>query len=94
MPEEGVRLSSSRPQSESATRVPREGMLATVRNRRGVIAAVEPFDGDRGRLHLVHIEYKDDQLPTDESLLWELEPRKALLEPTALPDAARQRPPR
>ena len=27
------------------------------------ISAVEPFDGDSGRLHLVHLEYKDDQLP-------------------------------
>lgn len=25
-------------------------MFATVRNRRGVVAAVEPFDGDQGRL--------------------------------------------
>jgi len=25
--------------------VPRPGMFATVRNRRGVIAAVDPFDG-------------------------------------------------
>jgi len=60
-------------------------MFATVRNRRGVISAVEPFDGQSGRLHLVHLEYKDDQLPHDERLLWELEPYKNLLEPTALP---------
>jgi len=64
-------------------------MFATVRNRRGIVAAVEPFDGDAGRLHLVHLEYKDDQFPTDEQLLWELEPRAKLLEPTALPDAHR-----
>ena len=32
--------------------VPRAGMLATVRNRRGVVAAVEPFDGETRRLHL------------------------------------------
>ena len=44
--------------------VPRVGMFATVRNRRGIVAAVEPFDGEAGRLHLVHVEYKDDQLPT------------------------------
>jgi hypothetical protein len=37
--------------------VPRSGMFATVRNRRGVIVGVEPFDGDSGRLHLVHLEY-------------------------------------
>jgi superfamily II DNA or RNA helicase len=67
-------------------------MFATVRNRRGVVAAVEPFDGDAGRLHLVHLEYKDDQLPTEERLLWELEPRRALLEPNALPSASRSEP--
>ena len=32
----------------AAHTVPRAGMLATVRNRRGVVAAVEPFDGERG----------------------------------------------
>jgi hypothetical protein len=61
-------------------------MFATVRNRRAVVAAVEPFDGESGRLHLVHLEYKDDQYPVEERLLWELEPRKMLLEPTALPN--------
>lgn len=68
--------------------VPRVGMFATVRNRRGVVAAVEPYDGDGGRLHLVYLDYKDDQLPSEERLLWELEPRSRLLPPTALPDAA------
>ncbi len=65
--------------------LPRVGMFATVRNRRGIVSGVEPFDGETGRLHLVHLEYKDDQHPFEERLLWELEPRKALLEPTALP---------
>ena len=69
--------------------VPRAGMLATVRNRRGVVAAVEPFDGEAGRLHLVHLEYKDDHAPSEERLLWELEPSRHLLEPNALPDPAR-----
>ena len=70
--------------------VPRAGMLATVRNRRGVVAAVEPFDGGAGRLHLVHLEYTDDQAPAEERLLWELEPEpgRHLLEPNALPDPA------
>ena len=67
--------------------LPRVGMFAIVRNRRGVVAAVEPYDGETGCLHLVHLEYKDDQHPVEEQLLWELEPRKTLLEPTALPDA-------
>ena len=63
-------------------------MLATVRNRRGVVAAVEPFDGEAGRLHLVHLEYKDWRSPSEERLLWELEPHRALDEPNALPDPA------
>ena len=56
-----------------------------VRNRRGVIAGVEPFDGP-GRLHLVHLEYLDDQAPEQERLLWEIEPHRELLEPAALPE--------
>ena len=63
-------------------------MLATVRNRRGVVAAVEPFDGETGRLHLVHVEYKDDQTPSEERILWEIEPSRHLLEPNALPAPA------
>jgi superfamily II DNA or RNA helicase len=62
-------------------------MFATVRNRRGVVSAVEPYDGHDGRLHLVHLEYKDDNYPPEDRLLWELEPHKTLLEPTALPNA-------
>ena len=69
--------------------IPRNGMLATVRNRVGVIASVEPFDGDNGRIHLVHLEYQDDHAPGEERLLWELEPKRNLLEPTDLPDPAR-----
>lgn len=64
--------------------IARSGMFATVRNRRAVVSAVEPFDGPSGRLHLVHLEYKDDLLPADEQLLWELEPHIRLLEPTAI----------
>src|SRR5262245_56167431 len=65
--------------------VPRVGMFATVRNRRGVATGVEPFDGPVGRLHLVNVEYKDDQFPRDANLIWELQPAGQLLEPTALP---------
>ena len=68
--------------------VPRAGMLATVRNRRGVVAAVEPFDGETGRLHLVHLEYNDDRAPSAERILWEIEPDRHLLEPNALPTPA------
>jgi superfamily II DNA or RNA helicase len=61
-------------------------MFATVRNRRGVTTGVEPFDGPTGRLHLVSIDYKDDQIPRGAKLIWELEPAGRLLEPTALPN--------
>lgn len=71
--------------NQGHTQIPRVGMFATVRNRRGVIVNVEPHDGERGRTHLVHMEYKDDQLPSSERLLWEIEPCKTVLEPTALP---------
>ncbi len=66
--------------------VPRPGMLATVRNRRGTVGSVHSFDGEKGRVHLVHVEYQDGGSPTGERLLWELEPSKTLLEPTALPN--------
>ena len=75
------------PTSETIT-IPRVGMLATVRNRRGVVAAVEPFDGEAGRLHLVHLEYKDDHAPPEERILWEIEPSRHLDEPNALPNPA------
>ena len=61
-------MTAPTPTSETIT-VPRAGMLATVRNRRGVAAAVEPFDGETGRLHLVHLEYKDDRTPSEERIL-------------------------
>ncbi|MDD9974691.1 MAG: SNF2-related protein, partial [Candidatus Poribacteria bacterium] len=47
---------------------------------------MDPYDGATGRLHLVHVEYKDDSSPTEERLLWELEPFSTLLEPSALPN--------
>ena len=75
------------PTPETIT-IPRAGMLATVRNRRGVVAAVEPFDGETGRLHLVHLEYKDDHAPSEERILWEIEPSRHLDEPNALPNPA------
>lgn len=66
---------------------PRIGMLATLRNRRGILSAVEPFDlGAEGRLHLVTVEYTDADGSPDDQLVWELEPAARLLEPTALPD--------
>ena len=66
---------------------PRVGMVATVRNRRGIIAGARAFDGQDGRFHLEEIEYKDDHLPASERLIWELEPRRTVVNPKALPDA-------
>ena len=74
--------------TDADTSVPRAGMLATVRNRRGVVAAVEPFDGETGRLHLVHLEYADNHTSAEERLPWEREPQRHLLPPNALPDPA------
>ena len=80
---------TSRPADNS---IPRPGMLATVRKRRAIVTAVDPFDGETGRLHLVHLEYQDGRLPFEERLLWELEPHGTLLEPRALPDPSRSDP--
>ncbi|HOU55260.1 MAG TPA: DISARM system SNF2-like helicase DrmD [Myxococcota bacterium] len=65
---------------------PRVGMLATIRNRRGIVASVEPYDTTTdGRLHLVRVEYVDGNGPPEDVVLWEREPNASLLEPTALP---------
>jgi superfamily II DNA or RNA helicase len=72
---------------------PRVGMMATVRNRRGLVVSVDPFDAvpDK-RLHLVRVEYTDPDGVPDDTLLWEREDNLALLEPTALPRVADQPP--
>lgn len=65
---------------------PRVGMLATVRHRRALVAAVEPFDGGlEGRLHLVRLEYTDADGAPEDTIIWERELGATLLEPTALP---------
>src|SRR5436305_609196 len=64
---------------------PRPGMIATVRNRRGLIAAVEPFDSTDGRLHLVRVEYTDNDGVAEDTVLWEREQGRDLLQPNALP---------
>ena len=64
---------------------PRPGMLATIRNRRGLIASVEPFDSQDGRLHLVRVEYTDNDGVSEDTVLWEREHGRDLLEPNALP---------
>lgn len=60
--------------------------MAIVRGkRRAVISEVRPFLGEDQVLHVVRVEYKDDQFPHSEELIWEREPYRQLLEPTALP---------
>lgn len=76
-------------QSQNATpsAIPRVGMLATVRNRRGIVSAVEPFAASKSSelLHLVTIEFSDSDGEAEETLLWERERQPVVLEPNALP---------
>jgi superfamily II DNA or RNA helicase len=68
--------------------IPLPGMFATIRSRLGVVVAVSPYDArEGGRTHLVHIDYKDDSLPREERLVWELEPHAVCQHPNRLPDA-------
>ena len=55
-----------------------------MRNRRGTAAAVESFDSETGRLHVVDVNYQDYGLP-GERLVWETEPCREPLAPRALP---------
>ena len=58
---------------------PRVGMLATVRNRRALITAVDPsLSTSSGRLHLVNLDYTDRDGISQESLIWEYEPNTKL----------------
>lgn len=69
--------------------IPREGMLAAVRNRRGLIATVEPYSHPvAGVQHLVTVEYLEPAPPHEERLVWELEAGTELQEGTALPRVA------
>jgi len=71
--------------ASSVQRNPELGMLAVVRNRRGMISGVRQFDGHEGRLHLIQVEYRDGQRPFDEQLIWEVEASRCLLEPNEIP---------
>lgn len=71
----------------SAPQIPRVGMMATVRNRRGIIAAVERASaGAEGELHLVTVDYTDTEGIPTEQLLWEREPNATVVRPGALPN--------
>ena len=52
---------------ESELSVPRIGMLATVRNRRGVISGVQPFDGPADGDSVQRVL---DQIGSDDMLLF------------------------
>jgi len=79
--------------SHEGVSVPRVGMLATVRKRRGVVSTVDPYPGADGKvLHLVRVEYTDVSGPPEDVVLWELEPGASLVEPTALPRVADEPP--
>jgi len=67
--------------------------MAIVRNRRGVITAVDPFDAGReGTLHLVTVEFTDTTGPPEAQLLWEREPRATVVSPNQLPEVLNDRP--
>jgi len=69
--------------------IPLPGMFATIRSRLGVVVAVSAHEArEGGSSHLVHIDYKDDSLPREEKLTWELEPHAACQHPNRLPDAS------
>ena len=75
------------------TQIPRIGMVATIRNRRGIVSGVRPHDGMDGRLHLIDVEYNDGDQPLEETILWERElPHAQLQRPAALPDPANSDP--
>ena len=65
---------------------PQIGMLATVRNRRGIVTSIDSSQTTSGgRIHLINLEYTDSSNPKEDSLIWEQEPNANLLEPIALP---------
>jgi len=71
---------------ESQEKTPRVGILAKIRNRRGVIVSIDPFDGAaEGRLNLVRVEYTDGDGPPEESVVLERESSTDLLQPNSLP---------
>lgn len=78
----------------AVTQIPRIGMLATVRNRRGVISAVDPFaeQASGKTLHLVTVEFTEYDGEPEETLLWERECCPEVLEPNALPRVSDQPP--
>jgi len=77
---------------DRAIAVPRAGMLATLRNHRGIVASAEPYDTtSEGRLHLVRVEYTDADGAPEDVVLWEREHNATLLERLFCPALAANR---
>ena len=79
-------------QASDMAAVPRVGMLAVLRNRRGLISSVDPYDGPEGREYLVEVEYTDTEGVPEDTVLWNREHGAQLLEPNALPLVGREPP--
>ena len=85
---EGFNLKGVRHMNQTSPSLPRVGMMATLRNRRGAVVEVTPYqDPDEGDLHLVRVEYTDSDGIAEDAVIWEVEQKlgATLLEPTALP---------
>lgn len=66
--------------------IPREGMLATVRNRRALITAVDESLPARGEItRVVRVDYMDTDAPAQDDLLWDMEPGAEIVPPRQLP---------
>ncbi|TGM78607.1 DNA helicase [Leptospira levettii] len=66
--------------------VPKVGMLARVRGRRGLISSVEVFsDETEGSLHYVRVDYTDGEGSLRDEILWEREVGAYVEEPNKLP---------
>ena len=63
---------------------PREGMMATLRNRRALITRVRPYGSPV--LHAVDVEYTDVEGKSQDTVIWEREVGATLVEPGTLPD--------
>ncbi len=73
--------------------IPREGALAILRNRRGLVTSVQPSSTPHEeRVHLVSIEYTDSSGPLEDHLVWEREIEARIIEPTILPPVATEPP--
>jgi hypothetical protein len=82
---EQLRMSAQQKSGKTA-QMPRVGNVANVRNRRGIITAVDEFDAKpEGRFHLVTVEYTDADGVADDRLIWEREPNAEVVPPSALP---------